>query len=385
MKRYGNLYAKIYDMENLKRAYANAKKGKESYIEVQKIESDITKHLLELQEMFRTHSYRTSEYDVFYKQEGDKLRKIYKLPFYPDRIAQWAIMQVIEPYLIKTLIADTYSSIPKRGIHKGLKKLTHALKYHPEDTQYCLKIDIRHYYQSINHAIMKQKFRKLFKDKELLALLDEIVDSVNTADTEDLTALYGDLKNADLNTGVPIGNYLSQYCGNIYLSEFDHWMKECKCRKYYYRYMDDVVILGKTKAELHELKQEIANYLYKNLLVKIKDNWQIFPSCVRGIDFLGYRSFGSYTLLRKRTVKRMKKTLTYILAKCETYGEMNYSNFCTISSYQGWLMHCNNWRLTRKYMIPVLGYKAQYYEKYILMQGGTKNDQSWNGTVNHQA
>ena len=104
MKRYGHLYEKIYDMENLKLAHQHAKKGKGWYAEVQMIDSDPDKYLKELQDMLINKTYHTSEYEVFYKNEHGKTRKIYKLPYFPDRVAQWAILQVIEPYLIKHLV-----------------------------------------------------------------------------------------------------------------------------------------------------------------------------------------------------------------------------------------------------------------------------------------
>ena len=123
MKRYGHLYEKIYNMENLKLAHQHAKKGKGWYAEVQMIDSDPDKYLKELQDMLINKTYHTSEYEVFYKNEHGKTRKIYKLPYFPDRVAQWAILQVIEPYLIKHLISDTFSAIPDRGIHKGLSRV----------------------------------------------------------------------------------------------------------------------------------------------------------------------------------------------------------------------------------------------------------------------
>lgn len=152
--------------------------------------------------MLVNKKYHTSEYQIFYKTENGKRRKIYKLPYYPDRIAQWAILQVIEPCLMKHLISDTYSAIPGRGIHRGLSRITQALQNDSEHCQYCLKIDARHYYQSINHDILKQKYRKMFKDKDLLWLLDEIIDSINTADDEDLVLIYMLEEEIDPNTGM---------------------------------------------------------------------------------------------------------------------------------------------------------------------------------------
>lgn len=235
-----------------------------------------------LQQMLINHTYKTSDYEVFYKNEGKKTRKIYKLPYFPDRICQWAILQVIEPCIINNLTDDTYSAIPKRGIHKALSKLQNAMWNDVPHCQYCLKIDARHYYQSVNHEILKEKYSRMFKDNELLWLLGEIIDSITTAEIEDLSAIYLLEEDIDPNTGIPIGNYLSQYSGNYYFSSFDHWIKEEKKVKYYFRYMDDICIFGETKEELHELRKEIDVYFRENLKIRIKDNWQVFPTYVKG-------------------------------------------------------------------------------------------------------
>lgn len=365
MKRYGNLYEKICDIENLRKAHKNAKKGKGWYKEVKMIDENPEHYLGLLQEMLINHTYKTSDYEVFYKTEGKKTRKIYKLPYFPDRICQWAILQVIEPFIINNLTDDTYSAIPKRGIHKALFKLQDAMWNDVPECQYCLKLDARHYYQSINHELLKQKYARMFKDNELLWLLGEIIDSITTAEIDDLRAIYLLEEDIDPETGIPIGNYLSQYSGNYYFSSFDHWIKEEKKVKYYFRYMDDIVIFGRTKEELHALRKEIEIYFKDELKLQIKDNWQVFPTYIRGVDFLGYRTFLNYTLLRKSTCKDMKRKLTAIRAKVESGNMMNYSEWCCINSYRGWLKHCNSFRLSQKYVVPLLPYADDYYIKNI--------------------
>lgn len=365
MKRYGNLYEKICDIENLRKAHKNAKKGKGWYKEVKMIDENLEYYLGLLQEMLVNHTYKTSAYEVFYKTEGKKTRKIYKLPYFPDRICQWAILQVIEPCIINNLTDDTYSAIPKRGIHKALFKLQDAMWNDVPECQYCLKLDARHYYQSINHELLKQKYARMFKDDELLWLLGEIIDSITTAEIDDLRAIYLLEEDIDPETGIPIGNYLSQYSGNYYFSSFDHWIKEEKKVKYYFRYMDDIVIFGRTKEELHALRKEIEIYFKDELKLQIKDNWQVFPTYIRGVDFLGYRTFLNYTLLRKSTCKDMKRKLTAIRAKVESGNMMNYSEWCCINSYRGWLKHCNSFRLSQKYVVPLLPYADDYYIKNI--------------------
>lgn len=361
MKRYDHLFEKICDIENLRKAHKNAKKGKGWYKEVQEIDKDPDKYLKQIREMLINHTYRTSEYEVFYKDDGRKKRRIYKLPYFPDRICQWAILQVIEPCIVSNLTTDTYSAIPERGIHKGLTKLQAAMWNDPEECKYCLKLDARHYYQSINHNILKEKYSRMFNDNELLWLLNEIIDSIQTADIEDLTAIYLLEEDIDPETGIPIGNYLSQYSGNYYFSSFDHWIKERKYVKYYFRYMDDIVIFGKTKEELFTLKKEIDVYFSNELKLNIKGNWQVFPSYVRGVDFLGYRTFYKYTLLRKSTCQEMKKKMTAIRNKVEAGNMMNYSEWCSINSYKGWLKYADSFRLYQAYVVPLLPYADEYY------------------------
>ena len=351
MKRFGDLYEQIYDMENLKLAHHNAKKGKGWYKEVLMINEDPEKYLTELQNMLINKTYHTSEYETFIKRDGGKEREIYKLPYYPDRICQWAILQVIEPILIKTMTIDTYSAIPERGIHFGLKRVQHDIQTDVKGCQYCLKLDAKKYYPSIDHNILKTKYARLFKDKDLLWLLYEIIDS-----TEE-------------NKGVPIGNYLSQYSGNFYFSSFDHWIKEEKHVKHYHRYMDDIVIFGETKEELHCLKKEIDEYFKNELHLTVKENWQVFPTYVRGVDFLGYRIFLNYVLLRKSTCKQMKRKMIEIRNKVTEGNMMNYSEWCAINSYNGWLIHCNSFRLRNKYIRPLVPYADLYYQTNIKKGG----------------
>ena len=355
------------------------------------------KALLHLQDSLIEHTYKTSKYKIFYKKEGKKEREIYKLPYYPDRICQWAILQVIEPYLLKTMITDTYSAIPKRGIQpiiNDLRGYTKVIKKNgevigkrwvksilvsdPENTKYCLKMDVRKYYPSILHDILKQRYRELFKDKELIWLLDEIIDSISTcpATEENLEILqrlgvYANVLISDDGreyvdgVGIPIGNYLSQYSGNYNLSPLGHWLKEEKKVKYLYFYMDDIVILGGSKEELHKLKREIDEFMAVNLKQVLKSNWQVFPSKVRGIDFVGYRFFGEYTLLRKSTCKTFKRKMLAISAKRENNMKPTYSEWCSFNSYKGWLKWCDSYRLYQKYIAPNEENIKNYYEMEV--------------------
>ena len=341
MKRYGDLWSQVIDYENLRLAHHNASKGKGFYKEVQEVNENIDYYLTEIQKMLIEKTYRTSEYVIFKKKEKDKERDIYKLPYYPDRIVQWALVQVIEPILMRKMTINTYSAIPGRGIHFGMKRVLKDLK-NKEDTQYCLKLDIKKYYPSINHTLLKKKYASVIKDKDVLWLIDEIIDST------------------DGEKGIPIGNFLSQWSGNFFLSGFDHWIKEEMKVKKYHRYMDDIVILHGSKDYLRALFWKIKEYL-NQLDLEVKANWQIFPTYKRGLDFLGYRFFDGYTLLRKSSLKSMKKSLKKMRKKIENDGMLTQTLWCAYNSYRGWLKWCNSYRLSKKYFEPLFEKVIEYY------------------------
>ena len=329
MKRYGYLWDKIIDFDNLMLAHRNARRGKTWYPEVKMVDLDPYKYIDRIYWMLKEKTYRVSPYEVFIRNDTGKEREISKLPYYPDRIIQWALIQVIEPIFIKSFITDTYSAIPQRGIHFGLRRL-HAAMKDKKETQYCLKFDVKKYYQSIPHDKLKESLRHKFKDPDLLWLLDVTVDSI------------------DGGVGIPIGNYTSQYFGNFYLSGLDHFVKEKRDHAFYARYMDDVVVLHRNKKYLHYLRDELDWYLTSKLGLRMKHNWQVFPTFVRGVDFLGYRSFGDYTLLRKSTTSKFKRKMISIAAG-KAIGVLKEN---CIASYEGWLKWCDSFRLKTMYLAP---------------------------------
>lgn len=306
MKKYNDLFKRICTINNFLKAYKNASKGKKDYKEVKRLGKYPYRYLSKLLKDVRTDSYNPGPYRIKHKWTGHKWRKLAIAPF-KDRIVQHAIMIYCESIFQESFIVDTFSSIKSRGIHRGLKRCKRAIK--DKDYNYVLQLDIHHCYESLDLNILKNKLANKFTDEKLLNLFYKIIDSYTLG-------------------GVPIGNYTSQYFNNFYFTEFDHYIKEVKQVKYYFRYCDDIVIFGKTKDELHSLLTDIKIKM-KELHVELKPNYKIYPKN-KGVDFLGYITYPTHRKLRKLTKSEF-------IRKCK---EMDFNNLSThdvnvLGSYWG--------------------------------------------------
>lgn len=305
MKRKSNLYEKIISLENLKNAVKIAKRGKANQFGVKKFLENEQANLEILHELLNHRKFKTSKYSEI-KIFEPKERVIARLPFYKDRIVHWAVMLQLKDIFVNCFISSTYSGIKDRGINKASYDLRKVIgKY-----DYCLKLDVKKFYENIDHEILKSLIRRKIKDKELLTLIDEIIDSYSP--------------------GLPLGSLLSQYFANFYLTYFDHFTKQDLKVKVYLRYMDDLIILSNNKQELHDIFRNIDYYLQTNLKLEVKGNYQVFPITDRGIDFVGFRHFKTHTLLRKRIKK-------------------NYIKSKNKERWNGWLKHSNSINLRNKY------------------------------------
>lgn len=306
-------------MENLRLADEKARKGKKHSRGVRLFDRNREKNLEKLRDLLLSGDYHTSRY-TFFQVRDPKERTIARLPYYPDRIVHHAIMNIVEPIFARLYTADTYACIKGRGGHKARHKIMEAMRKDPEGTKYCLKLDIRKYYPSVDHEVLKAILRRKIKDQRTLRLFDEIIDSA---------------------PGLPIGNYLSQTLANVYLAYFDHYVKEVLGVRYYYRYVDDIVVLSSDKAQLRSVLREMKMYL-GSLHLEVKSNWQIFPVEARGIDFLGYVFRHGYVLLRKRIKHNLFKALAHQRKVARSCEEIRLA----VASYIGWLKYTNSKHLT---------------------------------------
>ena len=329
IKRIGHLYDKIVDRENIKQAIINASKNKRNRKRVQKILDNIDHYTLEIQRMLEDETYTPSPYieEKIKDNSSGKERIIFKPKFYPDQCIHWALIQVIEPHLAKGMYEYSCGSIPKRGIHYAQKRIKRWIKRDRKHTKYILQIDITKFYPSINHDVLKMMLRKKFKDNSLLWLLDSIIDSVES--------------------GLPIGNYTSQWLANFYLQGFDHFIKQDLGVKYYVRYMDDCVLFGNNKKKLHKARREIKSHL-KTIGLEIKDDWQVYRLDKRPLDFLGFRFYRTHITMRKRNALRIKRRAKKIYKK----RSLNYKDSAAMLSYLGWLKHSNSYNYYLKNIKP---------------------------------
>lgn len=285
MKRLGKgLFEEIISKDNLEIAHANASRGKSHYKEVIMVEKNKATLLRKLRRSLLQGNFQTSDYKVQDRVEGGKLRTIYVLPYYPDRILQHAILQKVEAFMINSLIRDTFQSLKGRGTSDARRRVQRFIK-DKKPTHY-LQIDIKKYYPSVSNDLLKKVIEGYIKCKQSNNLIFNIIDSCK---------------------GIPIGNYTSQIFGNIYLSKLDWFIKQELKVKGYYRYCDDLIFFGNSSSEMHKIKKQVEEELTK-IQLTIKPCW-VVSKLTKGLDFIGYQFYPEGIKLRKSIYKSSKKSL----------------------------------------------------------------------------
>lgn len=220
-----------------------------------------------------------------------KKREISALPF-RDRVVHHALCTVIEHLFEKKFIKDSYACRIGKGTHAAADRLVSFLRHAQRiwENVYCLKADISKFFPSMDHKVLKGIIRRTIRCQKTLRLINEIIDSTD-----------GDKR-------LPIGNLTSQLFANVYLNELDHFVKEEMQVRFYIRYMDDFVLLYNDKKQLHAWKSEIEEYLTDKLHLQLNLKTSVFPIS-QGVDFVGYRTWTTHRLLRKRSVIGMRRKL----------------------------------------------------------------------------
>ena len=323
MKTWSNLWQPFVSEENFNLAYLSAKKGKARQKQVQRFETNATEQIAKTRQSVINGTFHTSKYQSKTIFEPKK-RIIYILPFNPDRIVHHAIVNVLKPYYERYFIADSYACLDGRGQQAAVQRCMELIRRN----KYCMEGDIHHFYPSISHDLLFEQYKAKIRDTKFLPILEDNIYS------------FGGGKNT------PIGNLTSIWHGNFFLTELDIFCKqELKIRDYI-RYCDNFWLGGNDKSYLHECRKRIEEFLWeKKRLEYSKAN--VF-NVKQGIDCLGYRLFDNYILVRKRTVKRMKKKIAALPDRFEA-GELTVDELRSIlDSIAGWLSHANAYHLAQK-------------------------------------
>ncbi len=334
MKRLNNLWPQVIAFENLWRAWRQARRGKSRSPGAVAFELDLERELLALQRELADGCYQPGSYRLFTLYER-KPRLIAAAPF-RDRVVHHAVMNVIEPPLDRTFIFDSYACRRGKGTHAAVDRYQHWARRYP----YVLKLDIRRYFPSIDHALLKAKLRRRIADPQVLALLDRIIDGSPTETAGEPTWFPGDdlFTPLERRRGIPIGNLTSQFFANLYLDDLDHWLKEQRQVPTYLRYVDDLVLLADAKPELHDHHAALAEYLSRERLRLHPRKAQV--SRTRdGLNLLGYLVFPQRRRLRNDNGLRFRRRLRGF---ARAYAQGRLSLNAIDPSVQAWLGHARH-------------------------------------------
>lgn len=298
MKRQGNLKERIVDLDNIALAAHKAFRGKRGKIEVREFVRNFNENVSRLRRDIENDTVVIGDYHYF--KIFDPKERVICAASLDERILHHSIMNVCHSRFDKALIYDTYATRPGKGVYAALDRAKAAMARYV----YYAKLDVRKYYDSIDHNILKSILCRLFKDKWLLNLFNRIIDSYSVAP----------------NKGIPIGNLTSQYFANIYLSGLDHYMKEICRAPVYIRYMDDVLFFCDDKVALKSMIDAFLLYSSKELELRIKQPQS--GRCCAGSSFLGYKVMPGYLLLNGNSKRRFRRKL-YDYAEMYSCGEID--------------------------------------------------------------
>ena len=327
-----NLYPEIYSMKNLVLAWKKARKGKTKKDYVIIFENELPKNLKLLHEELKNQTYKPIPLETFVLRDP-KTRKISKSDF-RDRIVHHALCNVIESIFDRTFIYDNCANRKDRGnlfaiqqFYKFLKKVSRNGKikglFNSNQVKgYCLKADIKHYFQEVDHEILLNIIKRKIRDEKVIFLVRKILENRNSKRERDAGFCIKE-------KGMPLGNLTSQFFANVYLNELDQFVKHKLKAKYYIRYVDDFVILHSEKSQLEIWKKQIEEFLNKELRLELHPEKSKIISLSKGIDFLGFRNFYHFRLLRKRNIRSVKRKIMMF-----SQGKISREKMAEI--FQGW-------------------------------------------------
>jgi len=330
-KTVRNEFDKYLTYENLAKAHKSSRKCKSCRANIIRFELKREEYLLWLYNSLKNQTYKHGVYKVFYIYEP-KVRLI-EASNYMDRIVhRWYVESFLLPNFLPQFIPNSYACLVNKGMHQAVLDLQKAMRKAKKEwgEYYILKMDVRKYFQNIDKEILFKIVQRKIKDKKILWLTREIIYSKHSA------------------TGIPIGNYSSQIFANIYLNEIDQYIKHDLRVRYYFRYMDDSVILYKSKAELKEILNKIIIFLRDKLKLELNKKTNIFKS-KQGVNFCGYHVNENRIKIRRRGKIKLKRKIKKLKLKIKR-GEMtSFEAKKYLCGHYGYLNYANTYNLQNKY------------------------------------
>ena len=318
--KFDKTFEEIVSPENLLEAWREFVRGKRGRIDVQEFSLRLIDNILELHRDLIQRTYKHGPYQVF-KICDPKPRQIHKAAV-RDRLVHHALYRKLYPFFDQTFVSDSYSCRKNRGTHKALnrfREFSYIVSKNNTHTCWVLKCDVKKFFASIDHKVLLAILRKRIADEDVLWLLGEIVGSFHSGNT---------------GVGLPLGNLTSQLLVNVYMNEFDRFVKHKLRTKYYIRYADDFVLLSNEKQQLEETIKPIRTFLADTL--KLTAHKVHIKTMASGVDFLGWVHFPDHRVLRTTTKNRMIKRIK------------EYPMTETLNSYLGLLGHGNTRKLRQK-------------------------------------
>ena len=338
IKSYNHLWEKLISDENILLAIHNASHGNMKRRKLTLIKENAEDYVPVVRKWIIHYKPAMHVPKIINDGISAKKREII-VPTVEEYIVQHAIMNVLKPIFMKGMYEHTYASIPQRGCHRGMKTVKKWIHNDERNVKYCLKLDVRKYFDSVSQNILINKLESKIHDKRFMELLIKII---HTTDK-----------------GLPLGFYSSQWFANFYLQDFDHYIKEELKAKHYIRYMDDIVIFHSNKKELHKIRLAIEAYLRYVLILEVKGNWSLFRFHTRKnkgrfLDFMGFRFYRNrITLRRKIALKAMRKARRIHNKKRVTIHDARQ-----MLTYIGWTKCTDTYGWLKKYIINYVNFRS---------------------------
>lgn len=347
MKSYKYLFEKLISYENLSEAIEKSSLGKKERREVKKVLDHKDEYIKRLQNLLINKKFKIRKHEAIKINDGitAKVRLIIKPDYIYEQILHHAIVQVLTPIFMRSMYAYSCGSLPGRGGLYGKRYLAKFIRENPKKIKYVAKGDITKFFQTVNIELVKEKFRKLIHDEKFLEVLFIVLDSNK--------ATY---QGEEINMGLPIGYYLSQWVANWFLQDFDYFIKQKLKIKCYVRYVDDFVLLSPNKKELHKALAAISEYL-NNLDLRLKPNYQVFKLAYvdksgkergRPIDFMGYKFYRDRTVLRRGIMLRAVRKALKISKKTN----LNWYECTQLLCYLGWFKYTDTYKVYERFIKP---------------------------------